>query len=86
MNVHAHGAEVCVGLAVLALVAAVVWLRPRKDLLIGTGALLVLLVVEAYLGGRITDEGNDTLTAVHVPLGMALMGLAVWLPVRIRRS
>ena len=41
---------------------------------------------EAYLGGLIRDAGKDTLTAVHVPLAMALMGLAVWLPLRARRG
>jgi heme A synthase len=42
----------------------------------------VLLVLEAYLGGLIRDEGKDTLTAVHVPLAMLLIGLAVWLSFR----
>lgn len=84
VNVHARGAEVTIGLTILAFVAAAVWLRSRKDLLIGTGVLAVALVVEAYLGGRITENGNDTLTAVHVPLAMAVMGLAVWLPLRAR--
>ena len=84
VNVHARGAEVTIGLSIVAFVAALVWLRHRRDLLIGTAVLAVALVVEAYLGGRITDDGNDTLTAVHVPLAMAIMGLAVWLPLRAR--
>ena len=84
VNVHARGAEVTIGITVVAFVAAVIWLRHRRDLLIGTAVLAVVLVVEAYLGGRITDEGNDTLTAVHVPLAMVLMGLAIWLPLRAR--
>jgi hypothetical protein len=84
VNVHARGAEVTIVLAVLAFVAALVWLRHRRDLVIGTAVLAVALFVEAYLGGRITDDGNDTLTAVHVPLAMAVMGLAIWLPLRAR--
>ncbi|WP_375502117.1 hypothetical protein [uncultured Jatrophihabitans sp.] len=84
VNVHARGAEVTIVLTVLAFVAALVWLRHRRDLVIGTAVLAVALFVEAYIGGRITDDGNDTLTAVHVPLAMAVMGLAVWLPLRAR--
>lgn len=42
------------------------------------------MVLEAFLGGKIT-EGKDALTVVHYPLAMALLGLAVWLPLRARR-
>jgi hypothetical protein len=52
-------------------------LRQRKDLWIGSTALTVLIVLESYLGGLIRDQSKDTLTAVHVSLAMALMGLAV---------
>ena len=86
IHVHAHGGEVAIGLCALALIAAVAQLRSRRDLLVGTAVLLVLLIVEAYLGGRITDDGNDLLTAVHVPLALVLMGLAVWLPFRARSA
>ena len=86
INVHARGAEVAIGLCVLALIAAVVQLRSRRDLVIGTAVLLVLLIVEAYLGGRVTDDGDDKITAVHVPLALAIMGLAVWLPFRARSA
>ena len=54
--------------------------------LIGTTALVIALIIEAYIGGRITDDGNDTLTAVHVPLAMAVLALAVWLPIRAGSS
>jgi hypothetical protein len=48
--------------------------------------LTVLLVLEAYIGGLIRDDGKDALTAVHVPLAMFLMGLVVWLPFRAARE
>jgi len=79
-SVHQHGGEATVTLAVLATVAALVWLRRRRDLLIGTALLLVLLVVEYFLG-----RAGGGSVAVHVPLAMLLMGLAVWLPVAARR-
>jgi hypothetical protein len=48
-------------------------------------ALALLLALESWLGGAIRDDGRDTLTAVHVPLAMAIMALVVWLPLRARR-
>ncbi len=83
VEVHARGADVAIGLALLALVVALVKLRSRRDLVVGSVAFVVLLVLEAYLGGLIGDHA--TLTAVHFPLAMLLMGLAVWLPLRARR-
>ena len=69
-------------LAALATAWAFWRLRARRDLWLGSLVLTVLLVVEAYLGGLIRDDGKDSLTAVHVPLALALMGLAVGLPLR----
>jgi hypothetical protein len=84
VDAHGHGADVAIGLTVLALVVAFIRLRARKDLLVGTVLLLVLLIVESYLGGEIVDHGKDWLTAVHVPVAMLIMGVAVWLPLRSR--
>jgi heme A synthase len=86
IDVHARGADVAILLAVLATLVALVKLRHRRDLVIGSGFLALLLVAESYLGGLIRDSGKDTLTAVHVPLAMALMSLVVWLPLRARQS
>jgi heme A synthase len=85
IDAHARGADVAIVLGLLATVAAFVRLRSRRDLWLGSGVLAVLLIVEAYIGGLIRDEGKDTLTAVHVPLAMAVLALAVWLPVRAGR-
>jgi hypothetical protein len=78
--VHQHSGEATVTLALLATVAAVLWLRHRTDLLGGTVLLLVLLVVEYFLG-----RAGGGSVAVHVPLALLIMGLAVWLPVAARR-
>ena len=86
IDVHARGADLAILLGVLATVYAFWKLRARTDLWVGSLVFTVLLVLEAYLGGLIRDDGQDTLTAVHVPLAMALMGLAVWLPLRARRG
>ncbi|SEP84869.1 hypothetical protein [Microlunatus flavus] len=83
VEVHARGADVAIALALVAVVLALVKLRSRRDLVIGSIVFLVLLVLEAYLGGLIGDRAG--LTAVHFPLAMLLMGLAVWLPLRASR-
>lgn len=85
IDVHARGADVAIVLTVAATIFAFVKLRPRRDLWIGGLVLTVLLILESYLGGLIRDDSKDTLTAVHVPLAMAIMGLVVWLPLRARR-
>lgn len=84
IDVHARGGEIAIVLALLATVVALIRLRHRKDLWIGTAALTVLLVLESYLGGLIRDNSKDSLTVVHIPLGMAIMALAVWIPMRAR--
>jgi heme A synthase len=60
--------------------------RTRKDLWVGGLVFTALIVLESYLGGLVRDDSKDTLTAVHVPLAMAIMALAVWLPLRARRT
>ena len=62
---------------------AVVKLRERKDLNAGTVAFTLLLMIEAYLGGEI--GASPAMTAVHIPLAMALVALSVWLPFRATR-
>lgn len=83
VSVHARGADIAIALAAAATVVAYVKLRERKDLLLGTAALTVLLLAESYIGGIVGEHG--AWTAVHIPLAMALMGLVVWLPFRVSR-
>ncbi|GAB1646561.1 hypothetical protein [Krasilnikovia sp. MM14-A1259] len=84
IDVHARGADVALVLAIAATIVAVWRLRSRKDLWIGSLVLVVLLAFESYLGGLIRDDGKDALTAVHIPLAMAIMAVSVWLPLRAR--
>ncbi len=86
IDVHARGADIALVLALVATIVAFVKLRPRRDLWVGSAVLTVLLALESYLGGAIRDDSKDVLTIVHVPLAMALMALAVWLPLRARRK
>jgi hypothetical protein len=82
VDVHARGGDIAILLAAVATVVAFWKLRGRRDLWVGSAVLTVLLVLEAYLGGLIRDDHVGSLTAVRVPLAMAIMGLVIWLPVR----
>lgn len=86
IDLHARGGEVALAFAAIATVVAFVRVRSRRDLWLGTAALTALLVGESYIGGLIRDQGKDTLTAVHVPLAMGIMGLSAWLLARSRRT
>lgn len=83
VTVHARGAEVTIAVALAAAAVAVWRLRARRDLVLGTGALVVLLAFQAFIGGLVYD--NQGLTALHVPLAIALVTLPVWLLLRSGR-
>jgi hypothetical protein len=86
VEVHAHGGEVATLLALITTVAAFVMVRARRELWIGSLILTVLLAVELYLGSLVSDEKVRGAAAVHIPLALAIMGLAVWLPLRARQG
>ncbi|MCU1602257.1 MAG: hypothetical protein JWO22_2966 [Frankiales bacterium] len=85
IDAHAMGAHIGTVLAVIAAVYAVVRLRARKDLLIGSVLLAVLFLVESYIGGAIRDDGKDSWTAIHIPIAFLLTAVVVWLPMRARK-
>ena len=83
VQVHSRGADVAIGLAVIATIIALIRIRSRTDIVVGSIVFVLLLILESYLGGEI---GNSSwLTVIHFPLAMALLGLAVWLPFRSAR-
>ncbi|RBY89403.1 hypothetical protein [Blastococcus sp. TF02A-30] len=84
VEVHQHGAEATVALAALATIAALVWLRHRTAVVVGTALLFVLALAEMLLGMAIDDA--SWAVVVHVPLAMLLLALAVWLPTQARRG
>lgn len=83
VNVHGIGAHLAAVLSVAAAIVAVVRLRSRRDLVIGSAGFAVLIIIETGLGGAVRG-GADGLTVVHIPLAMAIMGLAVRLALRAR--
>lgn len=85
IDVHSAGAYVALVLAAAAAVVAVLRLRPRGDLLIGSVVLTLLLVIEIGIGVAV-GAGTGGLTIVHIPLAMVIMGMVVWLPLRARST
>jgi len=83
VTVYARGAEITTGLAVIAAVIAVVQLRSRREVVIGGVVFVLLLALEAYIGGEI--GAHSKLQVIPFPLALALTGLAVWLPPRAGR-
>ncbi|HET8602163.1 MAG TPA: hypothetical protein VFL99_17705 [Segeticoccus sp.] len=83
VEVHDVGARAAIILAAVSFVVALWRLRSRKELLVGTGVLVLLLMLEAYIGGEIGNK--PSWPSIHIPLGMALMALSVWLPFRAAR-
>ena len=83
VNIHDWGARAAFVLALAATIVAIVKLRSRRDLLIGAAALTLLIFLESYIGGTIGDKASAI--AVHIPLGFAILALAVWLPTRSAR-
>ena len=80
--VHSLDGQVTAALALVATVVAFVQLRARRDLVLGTAVLTLLLVAEIGLGASL--DAAQGLLALHIPLALAIMALAVWLPLRAR--
>jgi hypothetical protein len=76
-NVHGIGAFVVHGAGLLLLIVAVLYWRPGRGS--GFPALASLVLLLAGLVQSMT--GGSGATSVHVPLGMAMFGLTVWLGV-----
>ena len=83
VNIHDWGARSALVLSLAAAIVALLRLRSRRDLVIGAAALTVLIFLESYIGGIIGDHASAV--AVHIPLGFAILAVAVWLPSRIGR-
>jgi heme A synthase len=83
VNIHDWGARIAFLLVLVATIVAILKLRSRRDLIIGSAVLTVLIFLESYIGGIIGDHAGAV--AVHIPLGFAIFALAVWMPMRTLR-
>lgn len=85
--IHVH--DIGAWATLLCALAAAAWvtfrLRTDRPLWLSSVLLVLAIAAEAHIGGQITDNGDDSLTAVHVPVALILMGLGIWLPLRAAR-
>ena len=81
INVHGVIADITWGLALVTAVYGYKRLRPNGDrrLWMTAALLFALALAQTGVGHLITDEGMDSLIAVHVPLAMLIFGIATWL-------
>ena len=82
IDVHDVVADVVAVLALATMVFTIVALRKRsRALVIGTIVLFVLVDIQIFIGHQITDNNQDWLIAIHVPLAFIIFGIAIWLPI-----
>ena len=83
VTVHSIGGTVAMVLALVALIVAIVQLRSRREVLIGSIVFVLLLGLEGFLGGLIGD--HPAVQTAHFPLALLLMGMTAWLSLRASR-
>ena len=82
IDAHDIVADVVAVLALATMVFTIVALRKAsRALFIGTIVLFVLVVLQIVIGHQISDNHQDWLIGVHVPLAFIVFGIAVWLPI-----
>jgi hypothetical protein len=82
IDAHDIIADVVALLALATMIFTIVALRKvSRALLVGTIVLFALIVVQTVLGHQITDNKQDWLIGIHVPLAFIIFGIAVWLPI-----
>jgi hypothetical protein len=80
---HDVVADIVVVLALATMIFTIVALRRvSRALLIGTIILFVLTVAQMLIGQQITDQDQDWLIGIHVPLAFIIFGIAIWLPIQ----
>jgi heme A synthase len=83
IDAHDIVADIVAVLALATMIYAIVRLRrASRALLVGTIVLFVLVVVQTLIGHQITDNHQDWLIGIHVPLAFIIFGIAIWLPIQ----
>ena len=90
IDVHSIVADVVDVLALATMIFTIVALRSgSRALLVGSIVLFALVVIQTFIGHQITDDKQDWLIGIHVPLAFIIFGIAIWLPIQsvaLRRS
>jgi hypothetical protein len=86
LQLHRLTAYTVVILALAAAILAAVTQRRHRAIAAWSAALFILTGAEAELGHEIGDGGPQALIAVHVPIALLIMGLAVYLSITAART
>jgi FtsH-binding integral membrane protein len=82
IDAHDIVADVVAVLALATMIFTIVTMRKSsRALVVGTIVLFVLVVIQIFLGHQITDNKQDWLIGIHVPLAFIIFGIAIWLPI-----
>jgi hypothetical protein len=82
IDAHDIVADVLAVLALATMIFTIVTMRKSSRALVtGTIVLFVLVVIQLLLGHQITDNNQDWLIGIHVPLAFIIFGIAIWLPI-----
>lgn len=82
ISVHDIVADVVAVFALATMIFTIVVLRHRsRPLLIASIVLFVLVLGQVAIGHQITDNKQDWLIGVHVPLAFVVFAVAGWLPI-----
>ena len=83
IDVHSIVADVVDVLALATMIFTIVALRSAsRALLVGSIVLFALVVIQTFIGHQITDDKQDWLIVIHVPLAFIIFGIAIWLPIQ----
>ena len=84
--VHGVTADVSWVLALLTAAYALKAIRSSQPALAYCSAILfVITLAQTGLGHLITDDGDDGLVAIHIPLAFVIFGLTIWISARALR-
>jgi hypothetical protein len=85
LDAHNVNADIATALGIITAAYAVVLARRiGRPIVVGSVVLALLLVAQTAIGHAITGSGDNSLTAVHVPLALIAFGLTIWLSARAR--
>jgi hypothetical protein len=86
ITVHGVTADVSWVLALLTAVYALKAIRSSQPALACCSAILfVITLAQTGIGHLITDNGDDGLVAIHIPLAFLIFGLTIWISGRALR-
>jgi hypothetical protein len=87
VSAHNANADVVIALAVITAIYAFVALRGHAPrLVIEAVVLAVLVIAQTAIGHAITDDNDNGLLVIHIPLAMLVFGLTIYMSAQARSA